>query len=313
VYSGILEKGNMLTGYKKAIFNLSVKKARTFRFGKNDLFYKMKHALLDKLVYKKWREALGGRLVRIICGGAALQEELLRTFWAARMPVFEGYGLTETSPLISNNNYRVNKMGTVGKILEGVTVRIHDDGEILVKTPGLMLGYYKKPELTADAIDREGWFHTGDIGEIHENIFLKITGRKKEIFKTSSGIYIVPDFIENRLRQSSFISYAFVAGDNRNELTALLVPDFNYLRNWCSLKNINCTSYPEMVRSKDVVKKYAEIIDEYNANARETEIIRNFQLLDKEWSVDTGELTPKMSLRRKIIEEKYLKSISPQK
>lgn len=300
VYAGILEKGSVLTGFKKKLFDDSVKFGAEYNFEKKTI----KHFIFDKLIYKKWREAMGGKLVRIICGGAALQEQLLRSFWAAGIPVYEGYGLTETSPLISNNNFRIKKMLTVGKILEGVQVRISEEKEILIKSPGLMQGYYKNPELTASVIDSEGWFHTGDTGAVEQGCFLKITGRIKEIFKTSSGIYVVPETIENKLKQSQYIQHALVVGANKNYLTALIVPDFERLKKYCESKDIRYNDIQDLVVLEPVLTMFSEIIDTYNLNARESELIKRFKVLHREWTVESGELTPKMSLRRNIIIDK---------
>ncbi len=300
VYAGIEEKGNLLTGFKKRLFVAALDYAAKYDFGKKSL----KHLFYDKLIYKKWREAMGGKLVRIICGGAALQEQLLRSFWAAGIPVYEGYGLTETSPLISNNNFRINKMLTVGKILEGVEVKLSEEKEILVKSPGVMLGYYKNPQLTADAIDNDGWFHTGDTGAIELGQFLKITGRIKEIFKTSSGIYVVPESIENKLKQSQFIQHALVVGANMNYLTALIVPEFGQLKSYCQTHDIRYYNEQDMVTLDPVSKIYKDIVDAYNCNARDSEMIKNFKVLHYEWSVESGELTPKMNMRRNVIIEK---------
>ncbi|MGD0711085.1 MAG: long-chain fatty acid--CoA ligase [Bacteroidales bacterium] len=306
IHGSIIAKGAQLTSIKKAIFKWSVDLAEKYRIdGNNSGWYKIKQRVADILVYKKWREALGNKITRIICGGAALQPQLLKVFWAAGLPVYEGYGLTETSPVISNNNLLAYKLGTVGKILDGVEVEIAHDGEVLCKGPNVMKGYYNNPDLTAESIDKDGWFHTGDIGVIENKIFLKITGRKKTMFKTSSGMYISPENIESKIKQSPFISQIMIVGANQNYLSALIVPDFNSLCNWCKQNNIECTSPDEIAKNKQVSEKFFSILDNYNKTAIDTEQILKFKLLNKEWSIESGELTPKMNMKRNFIYDRY--------
>jgi len=310
IYASIMAKGSHLRGLKKNIFNWSVSLADQYRIDrKNGGWYMFKLKIADALVYKKWREVLGNRVTRIICGGAALQPQLLKTFWAAGLPVYEGYGLTETSPVISNNNLLACKLGTVGKILERVEVKIADDGEVLCKGPNVMVGYYRNPAMTAEAVDKDGWFHTGDIGLVEDKIFLKITGRKKAMFKSSSGMYISPENIENTINQSPFISQVVIVGANQNYLSALIVPDFNILCEWCKQNNIEYTSSVEILQNTQVLDKFLSILNMYNKHAKDTELILKFKLLHKDWSIETGELTPKMSIKRKVIAERYKKEI----
>ncbi len=310
IYSNIVEKGNELKGIKKMLFDWSLKVALKYDLSQNHTYgYSLKLKMAD-VVFKKWREALGGRLGMIICGGAALQTGILKSFWAAGIPVYEGYGLTELSPLVANNNFgKFKKLGTVGKILDGVRVKIADDGEILCKGPNVMSGYYKKPELTAETIDSEGWLHTGDLGVIEDNIFLRLTGRKKDIFKTSAGVYVIPEKIEDAIRQSPLISMVMVTGANQSYLSALIVPNFETLSNWCMLNRIAYSSPADIVNIPKVVERFKTLLDEYNQNARETEQILKFRLLDKEWTIESGELTPKMSMRRNVISGNYRKII----
>jgi len=306
IYNNILIKGSELSGFKKKIFQWALDLTAVYRLDqKNGTWYNLKKFIADKLVYSKWRAALGGKLNLIICGGAALQPRLLKAFWTAGIRVLEGYGLTETSPLISNNHYNYYKLGTVGKILNGVEVKIADDGEVLCKSKGLMLGYYKQAELTAQVIDKEGWFHTGDIGIIEDKIFLKITGRKKDIFKTSSGIYVSPENIENQLRQSLFINHVFVTGANQNFLSAIIVPDFEFVEQWLKNSHVSLTKREDIIHYFQLESEILNVIRVYNQQKWDSGQIGKFKLVADDWSIDTGELTPKQSLKRNVISNKY--------
>ena len=257
VYDKIIMKGRKLTGIKKMIFFWSVNLGLRYELdGANGWWYEYKLKIAKKLVFKKWQEGLGGRLEIMVSGGAAIQPRLVRIFTAAGIPVLEGYGLTETSPVIAVSNFWKNgiKFGTVGPILKDVKVKIAEDGEILCKGPNLMLGYYKAPKLTEEVIDKDGWFHTGDIGKIEDTGQLRITGRKKEIFKTSLGKYISPQLIENKFKESPFIDVIFVLGENQKYAAALVVPDFEHLRSWCRVKEIKYTTNKEML-ADPVIKK----------------------------------------------------------
>ncbi len=264
-----------------------------------------------KLVLSKWKAALGGNLKIIVSGGASIQSRLIRVFWACEMPVLEGYGLTETSPVIAVSSFFKHgvKIGTVGQILPGIQVQIAPDGEILCKGPTVMMGYYKDPALTAEAIDSDGWFHTGDLGAFEPEGQLRITGRKKELFKTAFGKYIVPTIIENKFVESHFIDAIMVVGENQKFAAALIVPDFIELRRWCERKNIEYTTNEEMVKNPEVIKKYKKEVAQYNKLFGDTEQIRNFSLIGYEWTVQTGELTPTLKLRRKYIMSHHAKQI----
>jgi len=302
VYDKIVEKGKSLTGIKKAIFFWSLALAEKYDTN-NSWWYNLKLAIARKLVFKKWQEALGGNIQVIISGGAALNPRLARVFWAAGLPVFEGYGLTETSPVITVNHFDAIKFGSVGKAIEGVEVKIAADGEILVKGHNLMKGYYNKPELTNEAIDSEGWFHTGDIGELNDG-YLKITDRKKEMFKTAGGKYVAPQIVENKIKEAPLVEQIMVVGENRKFPSALIVPNFEALKSWCKVKGIEFGSNETIVENKEVKSKFQKIIDEANKEFGKWEQVKQFALLPKEWSIDGGELTPKLSLKRKIILEK---------
>ncbi len=307
VYDKIVEKGKALTGPKKAIFFWALRLAEEYDVDKN-WFYNYKLGIARKLVFSKWQEALGGNIKVIISGGAALNTRLARVFWAANLPVFEGYGLTETSPVVTVNYFNAIKFGTVGKPIEGVQVKIDADGEILVKGHNVMKGYYSRPDLTAETIDANGWFHTGDIGELVDG-YLKITDRKKEMFKTAGGKYIAPQVVENKIKEASLIEHVIVLGENRKFAAALVVPNFEALKGWCSVKGIAYEGNKKMIDHPEVKSKYKRIIDEANKNFGNWEQIKQFALLGNDWSIDSGELTPKLSLKRKVILEKNKEAI----
>ncbi len=306
VYDKIVNAGTNLTGIKRMMFfwalNLGLKYKQ---HRENGWFYEMQLSLANKLVFVKWREALGGNIVGIVSGGSALQPRLARVFHAAKIKVLEGYGLTETSPVIAVNNYADEniKIGTVGPVINNVTVKLAQDGEILVKGPNIMLGYYKQPELTAETIDAEGWLHTGDIGIIEEGRFLKITDRKKEMFKTSGGKYITPQITENKLKESLFIEQAMVIGENEKFPSAFVVPAFVFLKEWCAKHNIVFTSCEEIIKNKEVRERIMQEIEVANETLSQHEKIKKIELMSREWSIDRGEMTPKLSLKRKIILE----------
>lgn len=308
IYDKIINSGRKLKGVKKLIFFWAVRLGLHYELtGSNGWWYKAKLRVARKLVFSKWRAALGDNLKVIVSGGAALQPRLERIFWAAGIPVLEGYGLTETSPVIAVCSFEENgmKFGTVGPVLKGVTVNIADDGEILVKGPNVMLGYYRNPELTSEVIDNEGWFHTGDIGKIEPQGQLRITGRKKEIFKTSFGKYISPEQIENKFKESNFIDALMVMGENQKYAAALIVPNFQHLRGWCGVKEIPYTTDAEMITMPRIRKRFQKEVSKYNKFFGATEQIRAFDLMDKEWTVDSGELTPSLKLKRNVICEKH--------
>ncbi len=308
IYDKIMANGLKLKGIKRMIFFWAVHLGLKYEmYGKNGFFYEAKLKIARKLVFSKWSAALGGNLKVMVSGGAALQPRLARIFWAAGIPVLEGYGLTETSPVISVNNFEENgvKFGTVGPVISNVQVEIAPDQEIICKGPSLMMGYYKEPEITSAAIDSNGWFHTGDLGRIEPEGQLKITGRKKEIFKTSFGKYISPELIENKFKESHFIDALIVVGENQKYAAALIVPDFAFLKSWCARKEIPYTTDTEMVQNERIQNRVGKEISKFNKFFGATEQIKAFDILDKEWTVETGELTASLKLRRLFIQEKY--------
>lgn len=312
VYERIINSGRKLKGIKKMIFFWAVRVGMRYEMnGANGPYYALKLKIARKLVFNKWQEALGGNLRVIASAGAALQTRLNRIFWAAGIPVLEGYGLTETSPVVSLSNFEKNgvKFGTVGPIIHNVTVKIAHDNEILCKGAGIMKGYYKEPELTALAIDKDGWFHTGDQGKIESNGHLKITGRKKEIFKTSFGKYVSPEMIENRFKESPFIDALMVVGENQKYAAAIIVPDFSHLRAWCEIKGVPFTNNREMIALERIRKRYQKEIHKFNKHLGATEQIKSYELLDTEWTVDSGELTATLKLRRTFIGNRYKPNI----
>ena len=304
VYERIITAGSQLTGIKKTLFfwalNLGL---RYEQHGKNGAWYEFQLKIANKLIFNKWREALGGNIVAVVSGGSALQPRLARVFHAAKIKVLEGYGLTETSPVIAVNSYNDEniKIGTVGPVIDSVTLKIMDDGEICVKGPNVMLGYYNKPELTKEVIDNDGWFHTGDIGVIENDRFLKITDRKKEMFKTSGGKYITPQITENKLAESRFIAQVMVIGENEKFPSAFIVPSFAFVKEWCALHKIAYTSNQEIITNQELIKRIAQEVENTNAALAQYERIKKFELMPSEWTIENGEMTPKLSLKRKII------------
>ncbi len=313
VYERIVAKGSELEGFKKKLFFWSLNLGNQYDIqGNNSLWFKIQLAIANVLIFNKWREALGGNIKAVVSGSAALQPRLARVFWAARIKVMEGYGLTETSPVICVNrcDARENRIGTVGPVIPGgVEVKIAADGEILSRGPHIMKGYYKRPDLTAEAIDSEGWFHTGDIGEFIEGKYLKITDRKKEMFKTSGGKYIAPQLVENKFKECNLIEQIMVVGDGQKFPSALIVPNFPNLKNWCAKNSIPYTTDEEMISKKEVCDKFDAEIDLLNKNFAQYEKIKKFKLLYKLWTIDAGELTPTLKVKRKVIAAKYKNEI----
>jgi len=307
VYERIMNAGAEQKGIKRRIFFWSVDRAKEYdNIRDQGIWYKIQLYLANKLVYKKWREALGNNIKYIIVGGAACQERLIRIFSAANLPVYEGYGPTENSPVIAVNRRGEGlcRFGTVGPVLDGVELRLEADGEIVVRGPSMMKGYYKRPDLTAETII-DGWLHTGDIGVLEDGKYLRITDRKKELFKTSGGKYVAPSAIENKLKESRFIEQVLVVGAEKKFVGALIVPSFSQLTEWCKQNNLDTSSHEAMIQNHSVIAFFKEIINTFNQQFNHVEQIKKFELLPIEWSIETGELTPKMSSRRKIILEKY--------
>ena len=307
VYDKIIAKGADLTGIKKKFFFWAVDIGLKYEpYGQNGWLYERKLALARKLIFSKWQEALGGNLELIASGSAALQPRLARVFNAAGMGIMEGYGLTETSPVISVNDMRNNgfRIGSVGKVLPHQEVTIADDGEIIIKGPNVMIGYYKDPEQTAEVL-KDGYFHTGDIGEIDADGFLKITDRKKEMFKTSGGKYVAPQLLENRLKQSRFIEQVMVVGEGEKMPAALIQPNFEFLYEWVEKNNIQVAENDDITTNDKVVAQFLEEINDANESFAKWEKVKQFRLTPDVWSINDGHLTPTMKLRRKIIKAKY--------
>lgn len=308
VYDKIISKGKELKGIKSKMFFWAVGLGLKYEHNnKNGWLYTLKLKVADKLVFTKWRDALGGKVKLIVSGGAALQPRLGRVFTAAGIHILEGYGLTESSPVIAVNNLNTGEMsfGTVGTILPNIEVKLADDGEILVKGPSVMLGYYKDETHTKETIDEQGWLHTGDIGVFIEGRYLKITDRKKEIFKLSSGKYIAPQPIENKLKESIFIEQSMVVGENEKFASALLSPNFSYLHNWCSKHHIDFHDNIDLIEKPEVVKLYQKEVNEINKKLGEYEKIKRFRVLVDEWSPQSGEMSPTLKLKRNHIRKKY--------
>jgi long-chain acyl-CoA synthetase len=310
VYEKIVAKGSLLTGIKRHLFFLSIKLGEQYDPGSgNGILYKLQLALVRKLVFSKWKEGLGGNVKAIVSGGAALNPRLARIFWAAGINVLEGYGCTETSPVIAVNNLEPGGMqiGTVGPVIESVEVKIAEDGEILCKGPNVMLGYYKRQDLTSEAIDADGYYHTGDIGEIVDGRYLKITDRKKEIFKTSGGKYIAPQMIENKLKESRFIEQVMVVGDGQKYASALIVPSFETVREWADKNNIDLGDGGKVQIANDpqVKKRIMQEVKRVNSSLAQYETIKKIQIIPEEWTIERGEITPKLSLKRKVILDKH--------
>lgn len=314
VYEKITATGEKLTGFKRKIFDWSMRIANTYELNnKNSLWYKIQHKIADKLVFSKWREAVGGNLVCIASGGAALNPKLERIFLCANIVCLQGYGLTETCVVVSVNRYGEDniRIGTCGPVISGVDVKIaEEDGEILVKGPNLMMGYYKNPEATAEVMDSEGWFHTGDVGTFIEGRFLKITDRKKEIFKTSSGKYIAPLMIENKIKECRFVEQSMVVGENQKFASAIIVPSFVNFKEYCKDHNITWTNNEEMSAHEELKKLINDHVKVMNKSLAPYEQLKRVAVLSKEWSIEGGELTPKMSLKRKVIKEKNIDAIN---
>jgi long-chain acyl-CoA synthetase len=309
VYDSIFAKGTQLTGIKKKLFFWAIDLGLRYEpYGANGTWYEWQLKIARKLIFSKWKEGLGGNLDLMVSGSAALQTRLARVFAAAEIPVMEGYGLTETSPVITVNDMRNFgfRVGTVGKTIDGVTVKIAEDGEILCKGPNVMMGYYKDEKLSSEAIT-DGFFHTGDIGELDADGFLKITDRKKEMFKTSGGKYIAPQMIENTMKQSRFIEQIMVIGDGQKMPAAFIQPSFDFLREWAKIHKLQIgNTNEEIVSNSKVIARIQEEVDTLNEKFGNWEKIKRFELTPDVWSIEGGQLTPTLKLKRKIVMEKYL-------
>jgi len=311
IYEKIVARGKQLRGVERALYFWGLDLGSQFQPGSPIGWLRyVQLAVADRLIYSHWRDALGGRIRVIVSGSAALQPRLARIFWAARMPVYEGYGPTEASPVIASN-YPLRghyKLGTVGPVLSGGEAKIAADGEILYRGPNVMMGYYHRPELTSEAIDNDGWLHTGDVGEF-DGIFLKITDRKKEIFKTSGGKYIAPQQIENRMKESKFIAQIMVVGENRRFPAALIVPAFQNVADHFDQKGVPLHSNREIVANREVNALIESEIRRLNEHFGHYSQIKKFVLLAVEWSLAGGELTPTLKLKRRELLKKHADEI----
>lgn len=308
IYDGIINKGKELTGIKKVLFFWAVRLGDQFDYGKKfSTWFRIKRAIADKLIYSKWRAVMGGEVDVIVSGGAALQPRIGRVLGVAGICALEGYGLTETSPVIAVSNKTTGeiRVGTVGPILPGIDMRLAEDGEITCKGPNVMMGYYKAPELTREIIDEDGYLHTGDVGELIEGKFLKITDRKKEIFKLSSGKYIAPQMIENKLKESFFIEQAMVIGENQKFASALIIPSFAYIENWCKQQGLKVDGKEDMLRSTEVVRTIQNEVKAINKLLGTHEEIKRYRLINDEWTPESGDLSPTLKLKRKVLYTKY--------
>jgi len=308
VYDKIIAKGDDLSGIKRKLFFWAVDVGNKFEIDGNSGVYDLKLKIARKLIFIKWKEALGGNVKVIACGSAALQPRLAKIFTAAGIPVLEGYGLTETSPVLTVNYLGKGntRFATTGKALGNVELKIASDGEILAKGPNVMIGYYNKPEKTKEEFTEDGWFKTGDIGEIDSDGFLKITDRKKEMFKTSGGKYIAPQVMENKFKESRFIEQIMVIGEGQKHASALIVPAADFIKEWCKRKGIkNCATDIEISLNEKVIERIAKEVDHFNESFGKWEQIKKFELLDHQWTIGSGELTPTMKPKRKVVKAAY--------
>ncbi|HAQ69524.1 MAG TPA: long-chain fatty acid--CoA ligase [Flavobacteriales bacterium] len=308
VFDKIMTKGSELTGIKRSLFFWAVALAENWKpYGENGAWYEFKLGIANKLIFNKWREALGGNVEVIASGSAALQPRLASIFCAAQIPILEGYGLTETSPVASVNSFvdRGFMLGTTGRKLHNVEIKIAEDGEILIKGPNVMMGYYNQPELTRQVLSEDGWFSTGDIGTLVDGQYLKITDRKKEIFKTSGGKYVAPQPMENTYKSSRFIDQIMVIGENQKHPAALIVPDLDFCKDWCNRKGYNCQSQADLSTNEKLKQRIWEEIDKMNQGYGKFEQVKKIELCESAWAIDSGELTPSLKLKRKFIMAKY--------
>jgi len=308
IFDTILTKGKKLTGMKKAIFFWAVNIGLKYKPpGESSWFYRVRLGIADKLIFSKWRDAIGGNIKLVGCGGAALQPRVERIFWAAGIKVLNLYGLTETSPVITiNRKFKPElRLGSVGSLIDGVDMKIADDGEILCKGHNVMMGYYKNPELTKKAFNKDGWFCTGDIGRIEGDKFLYVTDRKKEIFKLSSGKFIVPQVIENKFKESLFIEQIMVIGEHEKFASALIAPDYLFVKEWCNANKISGNNNAELLTNSQLIDAFKKEVQKYNDTIADFEKINRFKLVSDVWSPASGELSPTLKMKRKFITEKY--------
>ncbi len=312
IYDRINAMAKNLPLYKKIVFYWAIGNGKRFSYEKDlRFYYGLKIKIARKLVFSKWLEALGGNIRWIVTGGAPLQERLERIFRAAGLRVQNGYGLTETSPIISANRFMPPefKFGTAGTVIEGVSVKLADDGEILVKGPNVMKGYYKDEELTKSVFDEEGWFHTGDVGRFVDDKFLIITDRKKELLKTSGGKYVAPQVVENKFKESNFIEQIMVVGEGEKFVSAIIFPDFTFLHNWCAIRKLNYSSNAKLIKMKEVLERFQQEIDRFNEHFGQVEKIKKFVLTSEEWTLENNCLSPTLKLKRNVLQKKYKKEI----
>jgi len=314
VLEKITDAGEKLTGVKKYLFNLSMRLAEKYELkAANGFWYELQRKLCDAIVYSKWRTAVGGKIVCIVSGGAALNPRLQRIFACAKLPLLQGYGLTETCVVIAVNRIDENNsmFGTVGTIVENIDIKIAEaDGEILMRGPSLMLGYYKNEEATAEAIDDEGWFHTGDVGTIIDNKFLKITDRKKEIFKNSAGKYISPMLLENKLKENKYVEQCMVVGEGQKFVSAIIIPSFTNFKDYCFKNNIEWLDNVTMLNHQELKNLILSHIKQFNTLLSPHEQLKRCELINATWTVEGGEITPKLSLKRKVINQKHIETIN---
>lgn len=310
IYKGIINKKDELKGISKYIYKLALRFALRKKDASKELtfFDQLLKRVFDKLVYSKWRAMMGGEVKKIICGGSALSRDIYAFFNIVGIPVHEGYGVTELAPLISYNNTEYDRPGTVGQPLVNVMVRISEEGEILAKGPNLMQGYYNHPDLTADAIDREGWYHTGDFGYWRDSNYLTISGRKKNIFKNASGTYVYPERIENQLKLSSFVEHVLIVGEYQEYLSALIVLNRDYIKKWAQNEGLD-EDIRNVIEHRALKTQIDELIRSYNNEARDTHQIKAYKLLTDEWTIENGDLTPSMKLKRNNLTQRYAKEI----
>ncbi len=311
-YDKIYSSGKNMKGLSKSIFYWAMRITEDYKIEGRSWFYNLKLKIADKLVYSKIRAKLGAENFDIIVSGAAsITKKISGFFSAIKMPVFEGYGLTETSPVItvSNRDKYGREVGAVGQPLPGVEVKIADNGEIICRGHNVMMGYYKQPELTAEVIDKDGWFHTGDLGKFNEHGLLQITGRMKNLFKTSLGKYVNPDVVEGKFNISGFIEQIVVVGENQKFAAALIRPDFAFLKDWCKLHEIPFTTNEEIIQNEEVKKRFDKEVKKLNEGLGEVEKVKKYQLIADEWTIANGILTPTLKVKRKVVMERYCEQI----